>query len=223
MATAAQITANKANAQSSTGPRTEAGKSRSALNALRHGITSQLVVLPTDDIDLYTAFAAAWHADFDPHGILETQLVQTLADTQWRLNRIRAHEANICAMAQGLPPSHELESESEQVQTALAEAEVVRTQTAALNSLSIREQRLHKLLISTLNHLTAHQNARKALAERQMQDAVTLRNYHKTKEVTFDPREFGFVLSNRDMDLFLRRAHLFHAAQEEQNTAPPHP
>ena len=37
MATAAQFAANRANSLKSTGPRTEAGKQRSSLNALRHG------------------------------------------------------------------------------------------------------------------------------------------------------------------------------------------
>jgi hypothetical protein len=37
MATAAQIEANQRNAKRSTGPRTEAGKARSRLNALKHG------------------------------------------------------------------------------------------------------------------------------------------------------------------------------------------
>ncbi len=44
---------NKANAQKSTGPRTEAGKQRSSLNALRHGLTGQTVVLPTEDHSAY--------------------------------------------------------------------------------------------------------------------------------------------------------------------------
>jgi hypothetical protein len=32
---------NRANSQHSTGPRTESGKQRSSLNALRHGLTAQ--------------------------------------------------------------------------------------------------------------------------------------------------------------------------------------
>ena len=44
---------NRANAEKSTGPRTEAGKQRSALNALRHGLTGQTVVLPTEDHSAY--------------------------------------------------------------------------------------------------------------------------------------------------------------------------
>ncbi|MCU1257860.1 MAG: hypothetical protein JWO80_745, partial [Bryobacterales bacterium] len=44
-ATAAQLSANRANSESSTGPRTEAGKSRSSQNALRHGLASGRLII----------------------------------------------------------------------------------------------------------------------------------------------------------------------------------
>jgi hypothetical protein len=44
---------NRANSQHSTGPKTEAGNQRSSLNALRHGLTGQIVVMPTEDLQAY--------------------------------------------------------------------------------------------------------------------------------------------------------------------------
>jgi hypothetical protein len=44
---------NRENAQHSTGPRTEAGKQRSALNALTHGLTSRTALLPAEDLAAY--------------------------------------------------------------------------------------------------------------------------------------------------------------------------
>src|SRR5271157_4419817 len=50
MATAAQIEANRLNAQKSTGPKTERGKARAKLNAITHGMTARTImpVLPQE-------------------------------------------------------------------------------------------------------------------------------------------------------------------------------
>ena len=47
--TEAKIEANQANAQLSTGPRTEQGKAISSFNSLRHGLTAMTVLLPGED------------------------------------------------------------------------------------------------------------------------------------------------------------------------------
>src|ERR1700687_700159 len=82
---------NRANAQHSTGPRTEAGKQRSRLNAMRHGLTGQTVVLPEDDLDKYQKCNQEFFTHCKPKGPIEIQFVQTLADT-WRLNRVTVLE-----------------------------------------------------------------------------------------------------------------------------------
>jgi hypothetical protein len=53
MATEKQILANRKNTQSSTGPRTTAGKARSRMNARRHGLASLLEGrLPETSLDV---------------------------------------------------------------------------------------------------------------------------------------------------------------------------
>ena len=88
---------NRANAQFSTGPRTPEGKHRSSLNALRHGLTGQLIVMPTEDLEAYRRHLASFADDFRPKGAMESNLVQSLADTAWRLHRIAALEASLKA------------------------------------------------------------------------------------------------------------------------------
>ena len=58
MATAAQIAANQANAQTSTGRRCTEGKSVSRFNALKHGIDAASIVTPGEDRAVYEALAA---------------------------------------------------------------------------------------------------------------------------------------------------------------------
>jgi hypothetical protein len=48
-----RVATNGGHTQKSTGPRTPAGKQRSSLNALRHGLTGHIVVLPTEDQAAY--------------------------------------------------------------------------------------------------------------------------------------------------------------------------
>lgn len=90
--TPAQLAANRANAQLSTGPRTTAGKAKSSQNAVKSGLTGRTVLLPSDDVDEYAAFVAAFQHDLAPVGQAECELVQSIADTHWRLRRIRALE-----------------------------------------------------------------------------------------------------------------------------------
>ena len=71
MATAAQISANRANARHSTGPRTPAGKAASTRNSTRHGFRSQSVLLPGDDPAEYEALLVELREHFDPTDLTE--------------------------------------------------------------------------------------------------------------------------------------------------------
>jgi hypothetical protein len=64
---------NRANAQHSTGPTTEVGKQRSSLNALRHGLTSRIAVMPTEDIEAYETHKKSFTDEYSPQGATEAQ------------------------------------------------------------------------------------------------------------------------------------------------------
>ena len=92
MASAAQIRANRLNAQRSTGPRTEAGKEVTKHNALRHGLAAQDLVLPDEDPAALEALRAQLRAEHAPANHTEAMLVEDLAQCWWRLQRARLYE-----------------------------------------------------------------------------------------------------------------------------------
>jgi hypothetical protein len=98
---------NRANSQHSAGPRTAAGKQRSSLNALRHGLTAASPVLPSEDSAAYEDHRRGFLDEYKPATPTESQLVQELVDTSWRLNRIPLLEADVLARAAAPVPLDE--------------------------------------------------------------------------------------------------------------------
>lgn len=92
MATQKQIDANRRNALRSTGPRSEAGKSASRVNALRHGLTAQLLTLPYENPAEFEVLRDAIHDEFSPRDASAFVLADTLAKTLWRLRRVPVFE-----------------------------------------------------------------------------------------------------------------------------------
>ncbi len=92
-----QIAANRSNALRSTGPRTEAGKRRSRLNAVRHGLTAETVIPNLEDAEDYKAFEATVIADYCAETAVARELVLRLASLLWRLRRATAIEAQLFA------------------------------------------------------------------------------------------------------------------------------
>jgi hypothetical protein len=90
---AAQLIANRANAQHSTGPTSSEGREKISQNALKTGLTGEQVLLPADDAPRYEALVAEYRQHYQPLGPEETHLVQSIVDTRWRLARIPGLES----------------------------------------------------------------------------------------------------------------------------------
>jgi hypothetical protein len=95
MTTFRQIEANRRNAQLSTGPKTEGGKSKSRRNAIRHGLTAETVIDALEDAEDYAAFELAVTSDYDARTAVERELVLRLASLLWRLRRATAIECGL--------------------------------------------------------------------------------------------------------------------------------
>ena len=101
-ATKAQIRANRENAKKSTGPRTEEGKARVSLNALKHGLLARDAVLPSEDPAEFDRQLRELENDLRPENSLEFELVRQIADAQWRMRRlVRIETAFLSATVDG--------------------------------------------------------------------------------------------------------------------------
>src|ERR1022692_1896856 len=95
MATPAQITANRANAQKSTGPRSAEGKSASRFNALKHGMDAASVIIPGEDPAIYDALAVNYQRDYRPETPSENFHVDTMLRADWQKRRLIRVEADL--------------------------------------------------------------------------------------------------------------------------------
>lgn len=101
MATEKQVAANRANAQKSTGPKTEVGKEITKLNAVKHGGLSPLPVLPeVETLDAWQTHLDGTLESLRPMSHLETVLAERVALLLWRMNRVVRFEREITAVGQ---------------------------------------------------------------------------------------------------------------------------
>lgn len=229
MATEKQILANRRNAQFSTGPRTAEGKSVSRLNALRHGVTGHIDVRTPEEHQAHHEFCGAILTSLHPVGALELQLAQSIAEDNWRLNRARSLENNIFAITATFHDSTG-ETESEDLDAALAHARTYIADPGRLNLLSLYERRIHGNMIRTLKQLTDLQTARRkalneseALRAKALEEETLLAQLAESEGAEYDPPKNGFVFSIAEIrDALLRKTRL-EAARRLQTAPEPHP
>ena len=95
MTSEAQQTANRANAQSSTGPRTAAGKARVAQNAATLGLfAARDLVLPEEQAE-YDELRTDLEAEILPATVMERTLAMEILHATWRLRRCALTEAGL--------------------------------------------------------------------------------------------------------------------------------
>jgi hypothetical protein len=184
---------NRANAQHSTGPRTESGKQRSSLNALSHGLTARSAVAPSEDPAAYQQHCRLFMDEYQPATPTETQLVQQLADTSWRINRIPLLEADLLNRAQSPAPSPEPPP-----------FDIVDAHRL-LSSLGLHGTRLARQFQKTLDQLRNIQLERLDRQHQELKDAAAIHELNKYEGVPWEPSDHGFVFSKDQVERFSQR------------------
>src|SRR6476646_5962951 len=121
------------------------------MNALKTGLTGRTVLLPTDDAAAFEQHIQAYFDEYKPQGLRERELVQSLAETRWRLNRSFALEAVLFSPAA---------AETEEGAPAPSNIQNLLKYEKTLKNLHLQEARLHRRFDKDVAELRALQAER---------------------------------------------------------------
>jgi hypothetical protein len=204
-----QIAANRANAAKSTGPKSPETKAVSAMNALRHGLTGQVNLMPDEDREAHDKFCTAIVESLAPEGALEIQFAQAIAEDNWRMNRGRAIETNMFAVGLFQPGAATIETGDPQINAVISAAQIFADNPQKFQLLSLYMQRTSRDMQKTLDRLTAMQTERKVRRQEDLEELAALLEYNESKHQPIENAETkgsnGFVFSIHQIHAFATR------------------
>jgi hypothetical protein len=206
MTSPAQLTANRANAQLSTGPVTDAGKQTVSQNSTVHGLTSRVHAALPGEEDAFAEYSRAMVQALAPAGAEEDALAQTIASDRWRLKRAH-HMENALFVQLASEQSSDLDPA-----TALAQAWI--EPTKALQRIALYANRIQRAIEKNTVALQVLQSQRKAACAQALEEAILLTKLAETKGQTYNPApDFtpaescgGFVYSAQEIARVISRA-----------------
>ena len=199
MSSAAQVAANQANAQLSSGPKTPEGKAKSSRNALKTGLTGRTMILPKGEAELYEHHVLAYAERFNPESDRETELVQSIADCRWRLGSIPGLEAAL--YARGFAEFKEMfEDEPEDQRCLLITGEIMTRYRKDFANLMSQEQRLARRANQEEQELKAMQHKREVEFEQELALATQFYLAAKKENRPVDLSGFGFEFSIEELE-----------------------
>src|SRR5580698_4263414 len=173
-----------------TGPRTEAGKQRTRLNAYKHGLTGQIHLFTPEEHAAFEQHCQSYTEALFPVGILERQLAQAIAEDNWRLNRARALESGIFALGQLADESQPLdprEIDQPEISQPLSQAKTWLADGKHIQLLSLYAQRIQRAIEKHMAELRTLRAERFAARQQAIEEAVLLSQLAKSKGETYNP------------------------------------
>ncbi len=200
----AQLAANRANALFSTGPTSDSGRAKSSLNAVKTGLTGRTVLLPSEDAAEYERYILAYEKELQPVGQIEVDLVQSIANTTWRLKRIPALEMSIFAQGR-LEFSNSFDKHDPSLRSNMIELQTFITYEKQLRNLQLQEARLARRREKETAELHKIQSERKANELQALDRAAMSYLAAKQRDPSFDPAANGFEFSTAEIERYLER------------------
>jgi hypothetical protein len=155
--------------------------------------------MPTEDLHAYQLHLKSFTDEYHPKGATESHLVQALADTSWRLNRVAALETNLLTLGIANARSPITDAPA-QVQDAFSIVSALESQSKSLANLSMHSQRLSRQFERTLIQLLNLQKTRRAQEKSDLSDLLDIIEMHESTGEIYDPSADGFVFSEQQIN-----------------------
>ena len=155
-----------------------------ALNAYRHGLTGQVLILTPEDEIAYKAHCQNIHDSLAPVGGMEIDLAQEIADDRWRLKHAAALDNNINSL--GLTEPDTITAHHAQIDTAFAKARIWLSDPKNRTLLSLYEQRIKRKELQTMALLRQLQQERREALKQAVEEAALLAQLAASKGESFD-------------------------------------
>jgi len=208
MSTPAQAAASIANSKLSTGPSSDAGKQTVSANALNHGLASSKpahVALPGEE-ERFALYLEGYRKAYAPANQPESDLVRTIAESYWRLER--AHKLETALFQHILK-----QDDYKDLDPISAQAQAWSDKATGLQRMALYAQRIQHTAEKTSASLKAIQQERKAAYNQAKEEAMYLTQLSVANGNSFEPAlhfgapdlHGGFVYSSDEIKHALLR------------------
>jgi hypothetical protein len=165
------------------------------LTGFRHPVSQQVMIMPEEEAKAFVKFTDAYIDHFKVSGPVEQQLAFSLAESQWRLNSIRAVQNNMLSLE--LAKCATIAIDESNAQTAVVAAQRQPKKAMTLRELSMYEQRLNRQFHQDLKTLRSLQEERYSKESQNLEEAAQLLNLEKSKApkgepCTYNPIDDGY-------------------------------
>ncbi len=198
-----QLAANRANAQLSTGPISEAGKQIVSRNSLKHGLTGTAHAALPGEQDALEKHCEGFRQAYAPLTLPEHELVRNIAENYWRLKRAHAMENALFARIE--------REQADELAPASAHADAWIDPLKGLQRIALYAARIQRAIEKTTAALIAMQAAHRAARSHAQEEAILLSKLAESLGQIYDPAvdfppEAGFVFSAPEIARIIDRA-----------------